>query len=317
MNEKLLAALACPVCNGHLESDNVNMRLICIADGLAFPINNGIPVLLKEQAILLNEPKMKFNVIIPARYQSSRLPGKPLADICGKPMIQRVFEQAQKSGASRVVVATDDERIANVVTSFGGEACLTSSEHQSGTERLAEVCQKLGFANDEIIVNVQGDEPLIPPSNIRQVAENLAKNAAQMTTLATKIQKQEEWQDPNVVKVVCDNSGNALYFSRCAMPYDRDGLFKQYPDLKVDFWLRHIGIYAYRSGFIAKYISWQPSKLEAIESLEQLRVLWNGEKIHVGIAPEAPPHGVDTQEHLDSVCKIVSQRRQLNTEANA
>ncbi|MCM2679946.1 3-deoxy-manno-octulosonate cytidylyltransferase [Echinimonas agarilytica] len=250
---------------------------------------------------------MSFTVIIPARYQSSRLPGKPLADIGGKPMVIHVVEQAQLSGASRIVVATDDERIAEVVTEFGAEVCMTSAHHQSGTERLAEVCEMLELADDEIIVNVQGDEPLIPPSNIRQVAENLANSHdAGMSTLATPIHRTDEWLDPNVVKVVYNAQGHALYFSRSAMPYDRDGLFEDEPALKTRFWLRHIGIYAYRSGFIRRYINWKPSPLELIESLEQLRVLWYGEKIHVGVAPEAPPHGVDTPEHLNLIRDIVN-----------
>lgn len=251
---------------------------------------------------------MSFTVIIPARYLSSRLPGKPLADIGGKPMVQHVVEQSKASGASRVVVATDDERIAQVVRSFGGDVCMTAASHQSGTERLAEVCDLLDLGDDEIVVNVQGDEPLIPPSNIRQVAENLAASQdAGMSTLATPIHRTDEWMDPNVVKVVFNHDGHALYFSRSAMPYDRDGLLEDEPKLKERFWLRHIGIYAYRTGFIRRYIGWHPSPLELIESLEQLRVLWYGEKIHVGVAPEAPPHGVDTPEHLAVIRQLVEE----------
>lgn len=251
---------------------------------------------------------MNFTVIIPARFQSSRLPGKPLADIGGKPMVQHVVEQSLASGASRVVVATDDERIADAVRAFDCEVCMTSAHHQSGTERLAEVCEQLQLADDEIVVNVQGDEPLIPPSNIRQVAENLAQSTeAGMSTLATQIHRTDEWLDPNVVKVVFNQQGHALYFSRSAMPYDRDGLLDDEPALKTRFWLRHIGIYAYRSGFIRNYVNWHPSPLELIESLEQLRVLWYGEKIHVGIAPEAPPHGVDTPEHLAVIRQLVAE----------
>ncbi|MBD1389647.1 3-deoxy-manno-octulosonate cytidylyltransferase [Neiella sp. HB171785] len=250
---------------------------------------------------------MSFTVIIPARYQSSRLPGKPLADIGGKPMVLHVVEQAKLSGASRVVVATDDERIAEVVRASDTELCMTGDHHQSGTERLAEVVDRLGLASDEIVVNVQGDEPLIPPSNIRQVADNLAASSAQMATLATPIHRTDEWLDPNVVKVVHDASGNALYFSRSAMPYDRDGVLAAEDALKAKFWLRHIGIYAYRAGFIQQYVDWQPSPLELIESLEQLRVLWYGEKIHVGLAPEAPPVGVDTPEHLQLIRDLVAK----------
>ncbi|MDO6580127.1 3-deoxy-manno-octulosonate cytidylyltransferase [Photobacterium sp. 2_MG-2023] len=247
---------------------------------------------------------MAFTVIIPARYQSSRLPGKPLADIAGKPMIQWVYEQASKAGARQVIVATDDQRIAEVVTSFGGEACLTRADHESGTERLAEVVEKYQLAADEIVVNVQGDEPMIPPSIIRQVADNLARSDAPMATLAVEIDHADEVFNPNAVKVVMDKNGYALYFSRASIPWDRDNFAKRPQEIHQNL-LRHIGIYAYRAGFINTYISWEPSTLEKIESLEQLRVLWHGEKIHVDVAIEPPPAGVDTPEDLDKVRLLI------------
>ncbi|OEF23546.1 3-deoxy-manno-octulosonate cytidylyltransferase [Vibrio rumoiensis] len=248
---------------------------------------------------------MSFTVVIPSRYQSSRLPGKPLADIAGKPMVQWVYEQAKQAGAERVIVATDDARIQAVVEGFGGEVCMTSPDHQSGTERLAEVVEKMGIADDHIIVNVQGDEPLIPPSIIKQVAENLASSVAPMATLGVSIDEPQEVFNPNAVKVVTDEQGYALYFSRASIPWDRDAWAKEDKTIRQPL-MRHIGIYAYRAGFINTYISWQPSALEQIESLEQLRVLWYGEKIHVALAKEAPAAGVDTPEDLEVVRKILA-----------
>ncbi|MBF8999992.1 3-deoxy-manno-octulosonate cytidylyltransferase [Vibrio nitrifigilis] len=250
---------------------------------------------------------MSFTVVIPSRYQSSRLPGKPLADICGKPMVQHVYEQACQAGAEQVIVATDDERIAEVVRGFGGEVCMTSPDHQSGTERLAEVVKLKQIPDEQIVVNVQGDEPLIPPSVIRQVADNLAGCDAPMATLAIEVTDEDEVFNPNAVKVVTDKDGYALYFTRASVPWDRDN-FAQSPRQVVRPLLRHIGIYAYRAGFINTYVNWQPSQLEQIESLEQLRVLWYGEKIHVDVAKEAPPAGVDTAEDLEVVRAVLAAR---------
>lgn len=252
---------------------------------------------------------MSFIVIIPARYQSSRLVGKPLADICGKSMVQRVAEQAERSGASRVIIATDDDRIAEAVKAFGGEVCMTSANHKSGTERLAEVCSTMGFGDDEIIVNVQGDEPLIPPTIIEQVAVNLARqDVARMATLSVAIEEVEEVFNPNAVKVVTDKQGYALYFSRAPIPYHRDNFMQGDVTEIRPVYQRHIGIYAYRAGFIRDYISWEATELEQIESLEQLRVLWQGEKIHVAQALEAPAAGVDTEADLEVVRQIVATR---------
>lgn len=250
-----------------------------------------------------------FTVIIPARYDSSRLPGKPLADICGKPMIQWVYEQSVAAGAAKVIVATDDERVEQAVKAFGGEVCMTAKTHNSGTERLAEVIDKLGISPDTIIVNVQGDEPLIPPQNITQVAQNLADaDKADMATLSVTIDDVEEALNPNAVKVVTDKDGYALYFSRSTIPYDRERFLGQ-DEIKAigDFYQRHIGIYAYRAGFIKRYIEWPDSPLEHIESLEQLRVLYQGEKIHVETAKTPPPAGVDTAQDLEIARKAAAK----------
>ncbi|MBD0787006.1 3-deoxy-manno-octulosonate cytidylyltransferase [Vibrio sp. Y2-5] len=250
---------------------------------------------------------MSFTVVIPARYQSTRLPGKPLADIGGKPMIQWVYEQSLLAGAERVIIATDDARVEQAVKAFGGTVCMTSPDHQSGTERLAEVVALMGIEDDHIIVNVQGDEPLIPPAIVRQVADNLAASKAPMATLAVEIDHESEVFNPNAVKVVTDKDGYALYFSRATIPWDRDNFASEDKTI-VQPLMRHIGIYAYRAGFINTYINWQPSQLEKIECLEQLRVLWYGEKIHVAVALEAPSAGVDTPEDLELVRSIVAKQ---------
>ncbi|TCW45232.1 3-deoxy-manno-octulosonate cytidylyltransferase (CMP-KDO synthetase) [Phytobacter diazotrophicus] len=240
---------------------------------------------------------MSFVVIIPARYASTRLPGKPLVDINGKPMVVHVLERARESGAVRVIVATDHADVARAVEAAGGEVCMTRADHQSGTERLAEVVEKCGFSDDTVIVNVQGDEPMIPPAIIRQVAENLAARDIGMATLAVLIHHADEAFNPNAVKVVTDAQGYALYFSRATIPWDRDR-FAVSRETIGDTFLRHIGIYGYRAGFIRRYVNWEASPLENIEMLEQLRVLWYGEKIHVAVATEIPGTGVDTQEDL-------------------
>jgi 3-deoxy-manno-octulosonate cytidylyltransferase (CMP-KDO synthetase) len=236
-----------------------------------------------------------FKVVIPARYASTRLPGKPLLELAGRPMLQHVYERSLQSGASEVIVATDDQRIAQAAQGFDAAVCMTSPAHDSGTERLAEVAEAQGWVDDDIVVNVQGDEPLIPAALIKQVAEDLAVYAAApVATLAYPLRSSGEAGDPNVVKVVLDSQGYALYFSRAAIPCHRDR-----PGVdETGIALRHIGLYAYRAGFLKHYRQLQPSPLEAIEKLEQLRVLWHGMKIHVGIATEMPGHGVDTREDL-------------------
>jgi 3-deoxy-manno-octulosonate cytidylyltransferase (CMP-KDO synthetase) len=248
---------------------------------------------------------MSFIAIIPARFASSRLPGKPLADIGGKPMVVHVMERAKESGADRVIVATDHPDVFAAVQAAGGEVCMTRADHQSGTERLAEVIELYGFSDEDIIVNVQGDEPLVPPVIIKQVAENLASCEAGMATLAVPIETAEEAFNPNAVKVVMDAKGFALYFSRATIPWERERFAKS-KETVGDTFLRHIGIYAYRAGFIRRYVNWAPSPLEHIELLEQLRVLWYGEKIHVAVAKEVPSVGVDTPEDLQRVRELLA-----------
>lgn len=244
-----------------------------------------------------------FTVVIPARYASSRLPGKPLQDIAGKPMVRHVWEQARKSSAQRVVIATDDERIVSACRAFGAEVLLTRADHNSGTDRLAEVAVQLGLADDAIVVNVQGDEPLIPPSIIDQVAGNLAAHPeAGIATLAEPIEDVASLFNANVVKVVSDLDGLALTFSRAPLPWARDAFAASREQLPEGIpYRRHIGIYAYRAGFLFDFVAWGPCWLESAESLEQLRALWHGVRIHVGDALEAPPTGVDTPEDLQRV----------------
>ncbi len=248
-----------------------------------------------------------FTVVIPARYASTRLPGKPLQDICGKPMIQHVWEQACKSSAQRVVVATDDARIVEACNGFGAEVVLTRVDHNSGTDRLAEVASALGLAGDAIVVNVQGDEPLIPPAVIDQVAANLAAHPeAAMSTLAEPIEEVAALFNPNVVKVVTDQNGLALTFSRAPLPWARDAFAANRDQLPAGVpYRRHIGIYAYRAQFLHNFVSWGPCWLEDTECLEQLRALFHGERIHVADALEAPQAGVDTQEDLERVRRLL------------
>ena len=252
---------------------------------------------------------MKYTVVIPARYASTRLPGKPLRDIAGKSMIQRVYEQAQLSAASRVIVATDDPRITAAVAGFGGEVVMTSPDHVSGTDRLEEVARQCAFADDEIVVNVQGDEPLIPPQVIDQVAANLAaKPDAGVATLSETITDAAVLMNPNAVKVVSGNDGSALYFSRAPIPWPRDHFADSKNTLpgeggavEANSFQRHIGIYAYRVALLHRFVNWPVAPLEALESLEQLRFMWQGVKIHVQPAQVDVPGGVDTEADLQAV----------------
>ncbi|WP_122433983.1 3-deoxy-manno-octulosonate cytidylyltransferase [Pseudomonas viridiflava] len=248
-----------------------------------------------------------FTVVIPARYGSSRFPGKPLKVIAGKPMVQLVWEQARKSSAQRVVVATDDVRIFEACQAFGAEVLMTRDDHNSGTDRLAEVAAQLGLTADAIVVNVQGDEPMIPPAVIDQVASNLAAHPeAGISTLAEPIDDVAALFNPNVVKVSSDINGLALTFSRAPLPWARDALAANRDELPAGVPLRrHIGIYAYRAGFLHDFVSWGPCMLENTENLEQLRALWNGVRIHVADALEAPPAGVDTPEDLERVRRLL------------
>ena len=248
-----------------------------------------------------------FTVVIPARYASSRLPGKPLQDIAGKPMIRHVWEQACKSSARQVVVATDDARIVEACHGFGAQVLLTRADHNSGTDRLAEVAAALGLAPDAIVVNVQGDEPLIPPAIIDQVAANLAANPqAAIATLAEPIDDVAALFNPNVVKVASDRNGLALTFSRAPLPWARDAFAVSREQLPANVpYRRHIGIYAYRAQFLHDFVAWGPCWLEDTECLEQLRALWHGVRIHVADALQRPPAGVDTREDLERVRRLL------------
>lgn len=238
-----------------------------------------------------------FKVVIPARFASTRLPGKPLLDIAGKPMVIRVAEQVLKSEATQSVIATDHLPILEAAASHGIVAVMTRVDHASGTDRIAEVVEKMGWLDDEIVVNVQGDEPLIDPVLINEVARTLAADSeAVMSTACHPIDDTEAFDNPNVVKVVLNAKGQALYFSRSPIPYPRDAVQPQ--ALQAH---RHIGIYAYRVGFIKRYASLPATDLEKIESLEQLRVLYHGYQIAVTITEHAPASGVDTQSDLDYV----------------
>jgi 3-deoxy-manno-octulosonate cytidylyltransferase (CMP-KDO synthetase) len=254
-----------------------------------------------------------FGVIIPARYASSRLPGKPLREIAGVPMVARVYQNARASGADYVIVATDDERIVDVVERAGGRAVLTSPHHSTGTDRLAEVVAVKSLPPDAIVVNVQGDEPLLDPAAIRRVARSLRENPrAGIATLAIPIRDAEALFDPNVVKVVLGENGQALYFSRAPIPWDRDRLPSSgwptgHPLLTADEspYLRHIGLYAYRVQTLQRLANERPTRIERLESLEQLRALWLGITIQVEIETEAPAHGVDTEEDLERVEELL------------
>jgi 3-deoxy-manno-octulosonate cytidylyltransferase (CMP-KDO synthetase) len=251
---------------------------------------------------------MSFIVIIPARYGSTRLPGKPLLDIAGQPMIQHVWARASQSGASRVVVATDDPRVAEVVHGFGGEVCMTRADHESGTDRLQEVATRLALDDEAIVVNVQGDEPLIPPAVIDQVARNLAgSERAGVATLCKRIHDRDDIFNPNVVKVVVDASLHALYFSRAPIPWDREAWNAQGGEVGVvsGEWSRHIGIYAYRVGFLHRFVQWPLGLLERVEKLEQLRAMENGIAIHVDESCEEIPAGVDTADDLERVRRLL------------
>ena len=250
---------------------------------------------------------MSFRVIIPARYESTRLPGKPLRDMAGKPMIQHVFDCATRSDAAQVIIATDDARIQQAAESFGATVCMTSTQHRSGTERLAEVIETLRIADDDIIVNVQGDEPLMPTVCINQVAEALANSPqASVATLCTPITTHHHLFDPHVVKVVRDVNNMALYFSRAPIPWHRDEFATEPDSLPSDNtpYFRHIGLYAYRAAYIREYVKLAACDLEQAESLEQLRVLYHHGRIVCVEAHEVPGPGVDTEADLEMVVAL-------------
>lgn len=237
---------------------------------------------------------MDYTIIIPARYAAQRFPGKLLKLLYNKPILQHVYEQAKRSQASHIVIATDDPKIQKVALGFGADVCLTSQAHETGTERLVEVVQLRGLPAETVIVNVQGDEPFIPPANIDQVAELLVQNPdCQTATLCELLESEADYHNPNMVKVVLNAANQALYFSRAPIPFGRI----QSP--VGQFTYRHIGLYAYRAEFLSKYSAWPPSPLEQIEYLEQLRTLWHGGRICVALAAEKSLPGIDTPDDLE------------------
>lgn len=246
-------------------------------------------------------PALRFRVAIPARYASTRLPGKPLRLLAGRPIIEHVYHKAVASGADEVVIATDHPLIREVAEGFGASVCMTAADHPSGTDRLAEVAVKQGWRDKDIIVNLQGDEPLMPPRLIHQVAASLnAHSKAGISTLCTRIHDVQAIFDPHTVKVVMDAQGYALYFSRAPIPYHRDvfAMDGRHCLPSGSDYFRHIGLYAYRAGVLCRYPQLPPCMLEQTESLEQLRALWNGIRIHVLAAEIAPPGGIDTEQDL-------------------
>ena len=249
-----------------------------------------------------------FRVAIPARYASTRLPGKPLKVIAGRTMLEHVFRCAQASGATDIVIATEDERVRSAADQFGAKTCLTSSDHLTGTDRLAEVAELCGWHDDDIIVNLQGDEPLMPPALLDQVAAGLEDNPqAGIATLSTPIIAAKDIFDPHIVKVVTDAEGFALYFSRAPIPYHRSQFASGQPEALPTGteYLRHIGLYAYRAGILRRYPTLTPAMAEQAEALEQLRALWHGIKIHVQPAAEPVPLGIDTEEDLMRVATLL------------
>jgi 3-deoxy-manno-octulosonate cytidylyltransferase (CMP-KDO synthetase) len=257
-------------------------------------------------------PPVEFVVAIPARFGSTRLPGKPLLPIAGEPMIAHVVRRASEAGAQQVVVATDDPRIADAVTALGIEACMTSPDHASGTDRLAEVAERLGWDAAAIVVNLQGDEPLAPPAAIRAVAAALAASECPIATLAVPLDDAAALFDPNCVKLVRDAQGRALYFSRAPLPWPRDAFAAdrgQLPTVEGEGWLRHIGLYAYRVGALRRFAAMPPGRLERIEALEQLRALEAGWSIAVALSPTPVPAGVDTAEDLQAVRRLMEGDR--------
>jgi 3-deoxy-manno-octulosonate cytidylyltransferase (CMP-KDO synthetase) len=257
---------------------------------------------------------LKFVVVIPARYASSRFPGKPLADIGGKPMVVRVAERAVKSGASEVVVATDHKAIVAAVERHGFEAMMTRKDHATGTDRIAEVVMRRGYSPRTIVVNVQGDEPMVPPTLVAAVAKNLAAHAqAQIATACHPLGAAADLTNPNVVKVVLDNAGLALYFSRAPIPYARDayagGISKIPKGLPV---YRHLGIYAYRASFLRDFKRLKPAAIEQFEALEQLRALAHGYRISVAITRTAPHAGIDTPQDLERVQRLLAPGRRAS-----
>ena len=254
---------------------------------------------------------MSFHVVIPARLGSTRLPRKVLREVGGKPLVQHVWEAARASGAEEVVIATDEEIVAQAARDFGAQVSMTAATHQSGTDRVNEVARARGWAKDCLVVNLQGDEPLMPPALVREAARLLVEDAsADIATLCHPLHSAEEWLNPNVVKLVMDRRGYALYFSRAPLPWKRDPVSATDPaaHMPPELAYRHIGLYAYRVGSLAQFSELPPSELEQCEALEQLRALTHGFRIRVGITLQPPPRGVDTEDDLAAVAAILARR---------
>ncbi|OGT51794.1 MAG: 3-deoxy-manno-octulosonate cytidylyltransferase [Gammaproteobacteria bacterium RIFCSPHIGHO2_12_FULL_42_13] len=248
-----------------------------------------------------------FHVVIPARYASTRLAHKVLQPIHNKPMVQHVYDAAIASGAESVTIATEDEHVATACKKFGAEVCMTSDEHQTGTERVAEAVATVGFDEEDIVVCLQADEPMMPSQLIYQVAQDLANHdQVKVATIATPIKQVEELFNPAVVKVALNHRNYALYFSRAPIPWDREHFSdkKNHEKIALEYYFRHLGIYAYHAGFLDTYVNWTQPAIEKLESLEQLRVLWQGYKIHVHITDFDVPPGVDTPEDLERIRKL-------------
>jgi len=242
---------------------------------------------------------MTFKIVIPARYESTRLPGKPLVDIAGKPLIQHVYERACESKADEVIIATDNEKVLKAAENFQAEAIMTGQQHQSGTDRIAEIAAIKNWPDQQIVVNLQGDEPMMPAELLNNVADNLASDEqASMATVCESIDNVDDYHDPHCVKVVFDQNNHALYFSRASIPFERD-------ETSLRNVYRHIGLYAYRVNFLHKFTQTQACELEQLEKLEQLRALYSGEKIHVAITKLNPGIGVDTEADLEAARKLL------------
>jgi 3-deoxy-manno-octulosonate cytidylyltransferase (CMP-KDO synthetase) len=249
-----------------------------------------------------------FKIVIPARLGSTRLPRKVLRPLHGKPLLQWVWEAARASAAEQVIVAADDAEVLDACRDFGADARLTAASHQSGTDRIDEIARTAGWSDDTLVVNLQGDEPLMPPALIRQAAQLLAGDAgADIATLCHPLHAREEWLNPNVVKLVMDSFGYALYFSRAPIPWKREGTSAESP-LPRGLAFRHIGLYAYRVGALRRFSALPPAPLEQCEMLEQLRALSHGLRIKVGISEAPPPRGVDTEDDLAAVDALLASR---------
>lgn len=257
-------------------------------------------------------PGVRFKVVIPARLGSTRLPRKVLRDVAGKPLVRHVWEAARASGAEQVVIATDEEAVASAARDFGAEVRLTAATHQSGTDRVNEVARAEGWDRDAVVVNLQGDEPLMPPALIREAARLLADDAAaEIATLCHPLHAVDEWLNPNVVKLVMDRRGYALYFSRAPLPWKRDPVAatEAAAHMPPELAYRHIGLYAYRVGSLAQFSELPAGDLEQCEALEQLRALSHGFRIRVGVTQNPPPRGVDTEDDLAAVAALLASRR--------